>query len=98
MFKGRSREVPPDELYAALEQRLGIQQQSIVNPAKLDAVGMVVVHDLANTGSIAALQTADLGRRVEGATDGFEVLGRAADEEERGCSIAADALWQEVRR
>lgn len=144
-FKGRSREVPRDELYAALEQRLGIPAQNIVNQygmtelgsqfydsllfesqtldapgprrklgppwvrvrlidpetgdtAKPGSVGMIVVHDLANTGSIAALQTTDLGRRIESAADGFEVLGRAADEEERGCSIAADALWHEVGR
>ena len=35
------------------------------------------------------MQTADLGRRVG---DGFEVLGRAPEAEERGCSIAADAM------
>jgi hypothetical protein len=63
-----------------------------------DAPGMIVIHDLANTGSIAALQTADLGRLVPGAPDGFEVLGRASDAEERGCSIAADDLWQEAVR
>lgn len=146
-FKGRSREVPQTELYAALEQRLGIPQDHIVNQygmtelgsqfydsllfesqtestgvdapgprrklgppwvrvrlidpetgalAAPDAPGMIVIHDLANTGSIAALQTADLGRLVPGAPDGFEVLGRASDAEERGCSIAADDLWQEA--
>lgn len=58
--------------------------------------GIVVIHDLANTGSIAALQTADLGRQVAG-TDGFEVLGRAEGAEARGCSIAADERWQEAR-
>ena len=36
-----------------------------------------------------AVETADLGRRVE---DGFEVLGRAPGAEARGCSIAADAM------
>ncbi len=51
--------------------------------------GMIVVTDLANTGSVIAVQTADLGRRV---ADGFEVLGREAGAEERGCSIAADEL------
>jgi len=50
--------------------------------------GMIVIHDLANTGSVAALQTADLGRSL---ADGFEVLGRAEGAEQRGCSIAADA-------
>jgi hypothetical protein len=50
---------------------------------------MLVIHDLANTGSVAAVATADLGRAVG---DGFEVLGREPGAEERGCSIAADVL------
>ena len=35
--------------------------------------GLVTVLDLANTGSVCAVQTADLGRAIG---DGFEVLGR----------------------
>jgi hypothetical protein len=57
--------------------------------------GMVVIHDLANTGSVAAIQTADLGRAVldgEGAPIGFEILGRHPGAEARGCSIAADEM------
>jgi hypothetical protein len=53
------------------------------------APGAIVVFDLANTGSVLAIQTADLGRGME---DGFEVLGREPGAEERGCSIAADEL------
>ena len=58
-------------------------------------VGMVLVQDLANTGSVAAVQTADLGRLVldeQGEAIGFDVLGRAAGAEERGCSLAADLM------
>jgi hypothetical protein len=51
--------------------------------------GAIVIVDLANTGSVLALQTADVGRRL---SDGFEILGREAGAEERGCSIAADEL------
>jgi hypothetical protein len=51
--------------------------------------GLVTVVDLANTGSVLAVQTADLGRTV---ADGFEVLGRSPGAEARGCSIAADAM------
>jgi hypothetical protein len=58
-------------------------------PAPAHAVGQIVVFDLANTGSVLALQTADLGRRV---ADGFHVLGREPGAEARGCSIAADEL------
>ncbi len=58
-------------------------------PAAPGEPGAIVVLDLANTGSIAAIRSADLGRRV---ADGFEVLGREPGAEERGCSIAADLL------
>ncbi len=51
--------------------------------------GTIVVLDLANLASVAAIRTADLGR-LEGS--GFEVLGREPGAEERGCSIAVDEL------
>ncbi len=137
-FKGRSREVAPQDLYAMLTHLLGIPDSHIVNqygmselgsqfydsvivdPAGprrklgppwarvrfidpetgLDAapgeVGMIVVHDLANTGSVAAIQTADLGRGIAGgeadSAGGFEILGRSPGAEARGCSIAADLM------
>lgn len=53
------------------------------------AVGVIRIYDLANTGSVAAIETADLGRAV---ADGFEVLGREPGAEARGCSIAADEM------
>jgi hypothetical protein len=59
--------------------------------------GLVVILDLANTGSVAAIQTADLGRVVRddaGTPIGFEVLGRAEGAEERGCSIATDLMLE----
>lgn len=51
--------------------------------------GVIHVYDLANTGSLLALQTADLGRALP---EGFEVLGREPGAEARGCSIAIDEL------
>ncbi len=54
----------------------------------LGDIGAIAILDLANTGSVCAVQTADLGRRIE---DGFEVIGREPGAEARGCSIAADA-------
>jgi hypothetical protein len=57
--------------------------------------GAIVLVDLANTGSVAAIQTADLGRAVE---DGIEVLGREAGAEARGCSIAADLMLERGAR
>ena len=66
----------------------------LLDPATGDDVpagapGMITIVDLANTGSVLAVQTADLGRA---AGDGFEVEGRAPGAEERGCSIAADEM------
>ena len=54
-------------------------------------IGVVTVLDLANTGSVLAIQSADLGRALG---DGFEVLGREPGAEARGCSIAADEMLQ----
>ena len=54
--------------------------------------GIVVIHDLVNTGNIAAIQTADLGKQVNA---GFEIEGRIQDAEARGCSIAADIMLME---
>jgi len=130
-FKGRSRALPRAELYGALEDRLGVEMDRIVNQYGMtelasqfhdsvlrepggprrklgppwarvllidpesgeetvgDEPGVVVVTDLANTGSVIAIQTADLGQRIG---DGFEVLGREPGAEARGCSIAADEL------
>jgi len=45
--------------------------------------GLIRIHDLANVRSVASLQTEDLGVRRG---DGFELLGRAALAEPRGCS------------
>lgn len=55
--------------------------------------GLLRILDLANTGSVAAVETADLGRLLGPAhADGFEVLGRAPGAETRGCSVAADEM------
>ena len=130
-FKGRGRELTGDELYRAIESKLGVPGSHIVNQYGMtelgsqfyDSVllepdrprrklgppwararivdpetgrdaapgqpGVIAIHDLANTGSVAAIETADLGRRIE---DGFDVLGRQPGAEERGCSIAADVM------
>ena len=66
----------------------------VVDPATLEDLpagqtGVLVHYDLANTGSVLAVQTADAGSK---SGTGFEVVGRIAGAEERGCSIAADAL------
>ncbi len=52
-------------------------------------IGLIQIVDLATTGSVLAVQTADHGREHPG---GFEVLGRSPGAEARGCSIAADEM------
>jgi hypothetical protein len=66
----------------------------LVDPATGDealpgGVGVIVIHDLGNTGSVCAVETADLGRSIG---DGFEVIGREPGAEARGCSLAADEM------
>jgi hypothetical protein len=46
--------------------------------------GLIRLFDLANVYSVMAIQTEDLGVRRGG---GFELLGRAAISEPRGCSL-----------
>ncbi|HEX3716888.1 MAG TPA: long-chain fatty acid--CoA ligase [Verrucomicrobiae bacterium] len=50
--------------------------------------GLLRVFDLANIWSVMAVQTEDLAARRGG---GFELLGRAADSEPRGCSLMPEA-------
>ena len=69
--------------------------------ARAGRPGIITILDLANTGSVAAVMTADLGVRVDaGERDGqgdpgFDVLGREPGAEQRGCSIAADVMLAE---
>jgi hypothetical protein len=61
----------------------------VISPETRDEVpdggtGLLRIYDLANVGSILAVQTEDLAiRRGEG----FELIGRAAFAEPRGCSL-----------
>ena len=71
----------------------------VVDPETLDPlpkgrIGVLKHFDLANLDSVMAIQTDDLG--VAGA-GGFEIIGRAAGAELRGCSIAMDE-WLTAQR
>ena len=59
------------------------------NEAKEGEQGLIRVYDLANLWSAMCIQTEDLGVAHD---DGFEVLGRAAGAEVRGCSLNAESL------
>jgi hypothetical protein len=51
--------------------------------------GLLQVFDLANVYSVLAVQTGDLAARRE---NGFELLGRAATSEPRGCSLMMGSM------
>ena len=53
--------------------------------AKKGRAGLLRHFDLANRGSVLAVQTEDMGRVVG---SGFELLGRASGSELRGCSLS----------
>jgi hypothetical protein len=55
--------------------------------------GLLQHFDLANFGSVIAVQTEDLGVAMD---DGFILLGRASGATPRGCSIAMDMLLEAV--
>ncbi len=52
--------------------------------AKKGKVGVLRHFDLANRGSVMAIQTEDLGRATG---EGFELMGRARGSDLRGCSL-----------
>jgi hypothetical protein len=71
----------------------------IVDPETLEPLsshheGLLQHFDLANIGSVLAVQTEDVGVEVD---DGFRLLGRAAGAVPRGCSIAMDELLAAAR-
>jgi hypothetical protein len=71
----------------------------VVDPVTLQPTapgerGLVQLFDLANIGSVVAVQTEDLGVQVE---DGYQLLGRMPGAQPRGCSIAVDDMLQAVR-
>jgi hypothetical protein len=139
-YKGRSREVSPDEMHRLYAEYLGIPASHCVNeygmtelcsqfydadlrdlvkgrerrgdggrrmkmvppwvrteavdpetlqPVPDGSVGILRHVDLANAGSVLAIQTEDLGI-VEG--NRFHLIGRAPGATPRGCSIAMDIL------
>ncbi|HEX6971231.1 MAG TPA: hypothetical protein VF234_03355, partial [Limnochordia bacterium] len=69
-----------------------------LEPLPPGEVGLLCHIDLANRGSVAAIQTEDLGRLVPaGGSFRFELLGRAPGAEPRGCSIAVSEILAAAR-
>jgi hypothetical protein len=59
-----------------------------LEPVEGDAPGLLRIDDLANIGSVCAIQTSDLARRA--ADGGIVLLGRAPGAVARGCSLAVE--------
>lgn len=57
--------------------------------------GLIRIYDLANLGSVIALQTEDMGIMHP---EGFEVLGRVKSAAPRGCSLSAETLFTAKER
>jgi hypothetical protein len=69
-------------------------RSAVVSPETLERVprgkrGLLRHLDLANVGSVSALQTEDLGVEIG---EGFEVVGRASGAEIRGCALLLEQV------
>jgi hypothetical protein len=84
-----TQQAGPRRLWAPGFVRVSLIEPESQRPLSGDAEGLVRVDDLANLDSVAAIQTADVGRRD---AHGLTLLGRARGAVARGCSITADEL------
>jgi len=96
VLRERARGRSPDFRYKVVPPwvRSQVVDAETLEPLPGGRVGVLRHFDLANLDSVLAVQTDDLG--VAG-DDGFEILGRAAGAELRGCSIAIDE-WLTAQR
>jgi len=69
--------------------RTRVMDPETLEPVAHGRTGLLCHYDLANAGSVTAVQTEDIGEEVEG---GILVLGRAAGALPRGCSLAMEEL------
>jgi hypothetical protein len=73
----------------------------VVDPVRLEVLegegarGLIRWYDLANVGSVIAVQTSDVGVRVAGG--GIRLEGRAPDSELRGCSLTIEEIVDATR-
>jgi hypothetical protein len=69
--------------------RIRVVSPETGGPVADGEAGLLQVFDLANVYSVLAVQTGDLAARRE---NGFELLGRAATSEPRGCSLMMGSM------
>ncbi len=80
----------PDSLYLAPHWlRVTAVDPSSLQPLPTGETGLLRFDDLANTDSVVAIQTSDMGCVTP---DGVELFGRASDSTPRGCSLAMEEL------
>lgn len=96
VLRERARGRSPDFRYKVVPPwvRTQVVDAETLEPLPFGRMGVLRHFDLANLDSVLAIQTDDLGVARE---DGFEILGRAAGAELRGCSIAMDE-WLTAQR
>jgi hypothetical protein len=75
--------------------RTRVVDAETLEPVPDGSIGLLCHYDLANVGSVLAVQTEDVGRAQD---DGFVLLGRAAGAQPRGCSLAMDELLSAADR
>lgn len=83
-----SESVAPRRLWVPGWVRVRAIDPDTLSPLPQGHVGLLRIDDLANVGSVCAVQTSDLAR-ID--AHGLTVLGRAPDAVARGCSLAVDA-------
>lgn len=91
---GRAKVVPP------WVRTIAVDPQTL-EPLPPGAEGLLRHVDLANRGSVLAVQTEDVGRLLPAepcAFPRFELIGRAAGAEPRGCSIAVSEILAAAER
>lgn len=71
--------------------RVQVVDPETLRPLPDGETGLLRFFDLANLHTVSAIQTDDLGVMREG---GFELLGRAAGAEPRGCSLAVEEFLE----
>jgi hypothetical protein len=74
--------------------RTRVVDPETLQPLPPGRTGLLCHYDLANAGSVIAIQTEDMGVQLD---EGFSLTGRAAGAPPRGCSLAMDELLAAVK-
>jgi len=81
------RESAPRRMVAPGWVRVTAVDPETLEPVAAGEIGIARIDDIANVGSVCAIQTADRIRMID---DGFVLLGREPGSVSRGCSLATE--------